>query len=45
MTEPLDCDHEQVAPHLCPYQLDVNNDQDYRCRCCDECEQECADDI
>lgn len=31
--------------HPCPFQADVNNDPDFRCHCCEECEQVCADEI
>jgi hypothetical protein len=31
--------------HSCPYQNDVNNDPDYQCNCCEDCEHECAMDI
>jgi hypothetical protein len=34
-----------AAPHTCPYQYDVNDDPEFRCVCCAECETECADDI
>ncbi len=32
-------------PHTCPYQYDVHNDREYECRCCERCQQNCADDI
>lgn len=32
--------------HSCPYQADVNNDDDPKhCRCCENCTHECAMDI
>ena len=31
--------------HTCPYQVDINGDSEYKCRCCSECEQQCSDDI
>lgn len=31
--------------HRCPYQCDVGNDPDFRCQCCEKCEQDCCDDI
>jgi|GEM_PF-3580673 len=31
--------------HACPFQADVHNDPAPCCDCCDECEQECCDDI
>jgi hypothetical protein len=32
-------------PHTCPYAADVHDDEETLCNCCDECTQECADDI
>ena len=29
----------------CPYDGDVNNNPDQRCKCCDKCAHECAMDI
>lgn len=31
-------------PKKCPYQDDVNDEAEY-CNCCDNCRQDCADDI
>lgn len=31
--------------HPCPYHSDVNNDDGFRCTCCERCENNCADDI
>ncbi len=31
--------------HSCPYQEDVNNDKEYRCNCCQDCLESCAQDI
>lgn len=38
--------NEAAEPHRCPYQQDINdnNDPEY-CTCCDECRHECAMDI
>lgn len=33
------------AGHKCPYKHDINGDKDTLCDCCDECTQNCADDI
>lgn len=33
------------ALHACPFQADVHNDPTPVCVCCDDCAQECADDI
>ncbi len=30
-------------PHLCPYQQDINDDQESMCNCCEDCEQDCSD--
>ncbi len=31
--------------HQCPYQHDVNNDDEFTCNCCERCTQECGEDI
>ena len=31
--------------HLCPYQAEVNDDQEWLCRCCPDCTLACQDDI
>lgn len=31
--------------HTCPFEEDVNNDAQFKCMCCDECEHQCAMDI
>lgn len=39
-------DHAEIDLHGCPYQHDVNDDDNQEfCRCCPECEQDCTDDI
>jgi hypothetical protein len=37
--------HEQSEPHGCPYQSDVNDNEDFLCTCCPECRQQCLMDI
>jgi len=37
--------NEKESPHTCPYQVDVNNDREFTCNCCNKCEHECAMDI
>lgn len=41
------CPHveDREAPHACPYQADVNNDEGFLCTCCEACQGDCADDI
>ncbi len=39
------CKNQPSNYHTCPYQEDVNNDSDYQCTCCKDCEYECAMDI
>lgn len=40
------CNHVKVGWHSCPYQADMNdNDDPHYCRCCRECRNECAGDI
>ncbi len=31
--------------HLCPYQIEINDDFKFKCNCCRDCEQECIADI
>lgn len=37
-----DCGHDDAVVRNCPYQSDVNNNSEQRCRCCHECARECA---
>lgn len=39
--------HENPATddHTCPYQSEINDDDETLCRCCEDCEYECAQDI
>lgn len=40
------CGAPSEGPHSCPYEADINdNDDPECCTCCDACTQECADDI
>lgn len=36
---------EKQELHTCPYSVDVNNDEETLCDCCDECTYQCAQDI
>jgi len=31
--------------HSCPYQIEINNNNDPYCTCCEDCENECKADI
>jgi hypothetical protein len=31
--------------HTCPYQSEINDDNDSLCNCCSDCQYECAMDI
>lgn len=33
-----------TLPHTCPYQEEINDSKNL-CNCCDDCRQECCDDI
>ena len=38
--------NEATAPHRCPFQSEINdNDDSEFCTCCEACESECAWDI
>lgn len=40
------CDvNAEAELHGCPYQEDVNDDHEFQCNCCSDCEQICVDDI
>lgn len=43
------CDRCKKNPtqeeHICPFMQDVNDDSETLCSCCEECTQNCADDI
>lgn len=42
----LDCKNKRtLLSHQCPYQTDINNDPDYKCKCCEDCQHNCAMDI
>jgi hypothetical protein len=32
-------------PHTCPFASDIYDDNETLCDCCDDCTQQCADDI
>jgi len=34
-----------VEIHFCPFQSDINNNDEDYCHCCDECTERCAQDI
>ena len=39
------CENEVDYLHECPFQADINeNDEDY-CRCCDSCRADCSEEI
>jgi len=38
------CDEHHWDSHPCPYQQEINGNDD-GCNCCPYCEQQCADDI
>ena len=39
------CKNPPQEEHSCPYQADVNNDEEYQCTCCEDCTHECAMEI
>lgn len=38
-------DEASAEEHPCPYAADINNDSETLCRCCEECQYQCAQDI
>ena len=39
------CQNETEDPHTCPFAVEINDDEETLCTCCDECTQGCANDI
>lgn len=40
------CDKNEGMPlHTCPFLSDVHENNQFKCNCCDECRQNCVDDI
>jgi hypothetical protein len=37
--------HDAQDPHPCPYNVEMNEDEDTLCDCCEDCEYECVQDI
>ena len=31
--------------HECPYQSEINDNDEFKCNCCEDCAQECRDSI
>jgi len=28
--------------HTCPFQAEINGDEEFKCNCCEDCTEECA---
>lgn len=39
------CKKAAERPHCCPYQQEINDNNEFMCTCCAACRRECADDI
>lgn len=39
------CNNETDYLHACPFQSEINDDNDDYCSCCEECEASCSDEI
>ena len=40
------CNIEHKTPeHTCPKRVELDDDEEFRCNCCDDCREECAGDI
>lgn len=37
--------NEAQDDHTCPFAGDIHDDHETLCNCCDQCTQDCADDI
>lgn len=49
ITEDMLCDrcqeHMQQSPHTCPFAVEIDDDNESLCTCCEECEENCRMDI
>ena len=44
--EKCKCEKNPAAEeHTCPYSVEINDDTESLCTCCEDCESNCADDI
>lgn len=34
-----------ASAHTCPFQCEINDNEEFECHCCDDCRHECAMDI
>lgn len=39
------CDKIEYEEHICPFQCEIHDDQEFKCNCCPYHTQQCADDI
>ncbi len=39
------CGDPSIKEHACPYRQDIDDDNDYKCICCDFCTNECIKEI
>lgn len=39
------CGNEARELHNCPYQVDINNDLEFLCNCCEDCQHKCIMEI
>lgn len=37
--------NDATEPHTCPFKVEINEDMETLCDCCEACTQECAYDI
>ena len=40
-----ECGNPAAEDHTCPFAYEINDDHETECNCCDDCTQDCADDI
>lgn len=39
------CDENEYDLHTCPFRVEIDDDEETLCNCCEECTQDCADNI
>ena len=39
------CSEENIEEHGCPHAIEIENDNEFTCTCCDFCVKECEMDV
>jgi hypothetical protein len=39
------CGEDWLNEHTCPYRVEINDDSETECTCCDYCQSVCAEEV